>query len=705
MMRASDLQNRAFDRKSSFPARFDSLSHAPRSASPSPAPATANVPADSFTPAAPSLAAPAALATAASQQVYTVQPGDTLWGISQKFGTTVARLRELNPAIRNTDFIYPGQQLVVSESGGTTPPPPPSGGTQDYVVKAGDTLGGIAQRFNTTVANLQQLNPWITNPNQINVGWTIKVPGNGGTTPGGGTTPTGPLTNEPNHQFSLNETWPFIKKYANQYGFDPHVLAGMIQQESTFKNYLVHRDGTGHGLLGLDDNGLLGDFEQWVRQTKPGQESYSVGRGSAAQSIDPEWQIEYAAKKLSELSRAYGGDLAATRVWHRGPTYYNDAQGWNYQNLITGHMSRLFANGDPPDQLPPPTPTGTGIFTTKSDANKVFLNQWGPTAYNDKGAIYGYNDCGPTSGAMALQAVGLMPLAGAAGASNAIDKVRDAVVGYDSTQSQLMNMSQLQTGLQRLGANATMLGGDPVAAIDASLSRGHPAVIGGYGVWNAWGSSQRAQNDYLNPWDPKGHFVTVLGKANDGQYIVGDPLVPSGTISVSADQLRTFYAGGFGVLEVSNPNPPPPPPPPSGNKVSFQAANGNYMVAEGGGGSTVNANRAVAGPWEMFDIVDLNGGGLESGDAINIKTQNGLYMVAENGGGGAVNANRTAAAQWEQFRIVEIGGDGHIQDGDRVALQTWDGQHWVCAESGGGREAVANRTAPGAWETFVYHKQ
>lgn len=31
-------------------------------------------------------------------------------------------------------------------------------------------------------------------------------------------TPAGSLSNEPNHQFSLNETWPFIKKYSQHNG-------------------------------------------------------------------------------------------------------------------------------------------------------------------------------------------------------------------------------------------------------------------------------------------------------------------------------------------------------------------------------------------------------------------------------------------------------------------------------------------------------
>jgi murein DD-endopeptidase MepM/ murein hydrolase activator NlpD len=46
----------------------------------------------------------------------------------------------------------------------------------NYVVKAGDTLSKIATRNGTTVAQLLQSNPQITDPNQIKVGDVINVP-------------------------------------------------------------------------------------------------------------------------------------------------------------------------------------------------------------------------------------------------------------------------------------------------------------------------------------------------------------------------------------------------------------------------------------------------------------------------------------------------------------------------------------------------
>lgn len=286
-----------------------------------------------------------------STRTHTVRPGETLSGIARQYGTTAQAIAQAN-GIANPDRIQVGQRLQIPGSGPTAPTnptPPPSGGTT-YTVRPGDTLGGIAQRHGTTVQAIAQANG-ITNPDRIQVGQQLRIPSGSGPTPTNPTPPptngpvTGTLPNDPNRQFSLQELMPTIDKYARQYGFDPKVLAGMIAQESSFKNHLVHRDGTGHGLLGYDDNGLLPEFEQWVRRTKPGQEGYYAGRGHGASSIPPEWQIEFAAKKLAEYSDRYGGDMAAARAWHRGPGAMNDWRGYNYQELIQGHMNRLFPNG------------------------------------------------------------------------------------------------------------------------------------------------------------------------------------------------------------------------------------------------------------------------------------------------------------------------------------------------------------------------
>ncbi|MDY7229776.1 LysM peptidoglycan-binding domain-containing protein [Hyalangium rubrum] len=495
----------------------------------------------------------------ATGTVYTVRAGDTLSGIAQRFGTTVDALSRAN-SITNPDRIYVGQQLSIPSGTPTTPTPPPST-PSTYTVRAGDTLSGIAQRFGTTVDALMRTNG-LSNPDRIYVGQTLTLPG-GTSAPTPPTTPTtpgtpstGPLSNAPNHTFTLQELWPTIERYGTQYGFDPKILAGMVFQESSFKNHIVHLDGTGHGLLGYDDNGLLGEFEAWVRTTQPGQQNFYAGRGANAVSIPPEWQLEFAAKKLADFSRAYGGPHAAARAWHRGPGGMNDWRGQQYEQLIRSHVQTLFPGGQTPTVPSTPTspPAGAGLPTTLQEANRFFLTQWGPTASNSGGNPYGFNDCGPTSGVMALAALGLMTPATAQTASSSIDRVRDAVLGYDSTYSTRMGTSQLAQGLRALGARTTTLSGPVVSAVDQALARGNPVILGGYGAWSAWGSSQLEVGNYLNGRDPGGHFITVLGKTPEGQYLVGDPLVRGGTLTVSAQQLATFYGGnGFGILEVSRP--------------------------------------------------------------------------------------------------------------------------------------------------------
>lgn len=96
---------------------------------------------------------------------YTVQAGDTLSGIADKFGTTYQVLAAIN-GIGDPNTIWPGQVLKVTGS------PSPS---NTYYVQNGDTLSGIASQFGTTVSALATANH-IYNPNIIGVGQKIIIP-------------------------------------------------------------------------------------------------------------------------------------------------------------------------------------------------------------------------------------------------------------------------------------------------------------------------------------------------------------------------------------------------------------------------------------------------------------------------------------------------------------------------------------------------
>lgn len=94
-----------------------------------------------------------------TSEQYTVQRGDTLYSISQKFNISVNKLKEINNL--NTNTILPGQILIIKEN--VTPPQPTT-----YKVQKGDTLYSISQKFNTTVDEIKRLNNITSNNIYIN---------------------------------------------------------------------------------------------------------------------------------------------------------------------------------------------------------------------------------------------------------------------------------------------------------------------------------------------------------------------------------------------------------------------------------------------------------------------------------------------------------------------------------------------------------
>src|SRR5690554_98472 len=48
-----------------------------------------------------------------------------------------------------------------------------------YRVQSGDTLSAIAVQHQTSIAELQTINPQITNKDHIQIGWELKIPANG----------------------------------------------------------------------------------------------------------------------------------------------------------------------------------------------------------------------------------------------------------------------------------------------------------------------------------------------------------------------------------------------------------------------------------------------------------------------------------------------------------------------------------------------
>lgn len=98
---------------------------------------------------------------------YTVKSGDSLWSISRKFGVTVNELKKVNNLSSNLLSI--GQNLIIPGKKNNT-------SSNEYVVKKGDTLYGIANKYNVSVDNLKSYNNLSTD--SLSIGQKIKIPDN-----------------------------------------------------------------------------------------------------------------------------------------------------------------------------------------------------------------------------------------------------------------------------------------------------------------------------------------------------------------------------------------------------------------------------------------------------------------------------------------------------------------------------------------------
>lgn len=97
---------------------------------------------------------------------YVVQKGDTLYSIANKLGTTISELKKENNLTSNTLQIgevlrVPTKEIYEEEE-------------NIYIVKKGDTLYSIANKYNTTVEELKRINNLTSNI--LSIGQVLKLP-------------------------------------------------------------------------------------------------------------------------------------------------------------------------------------------------------------------------------------------------------------------------------------------------------------------------------------------------------------------------------------------------------------------------------------------------------------------------------------------------------------------------------------------------
>jgi LysM repeat protein len=98
---------------------------------------------------------------ASSQVIYSVKAGDSLWNIARKYNTTVEAIMKYN--FLSSDVLTLGQRMYIPIS----VKPDVSESSRLYIVKAGDSLWTIAQKFGTTVESIYKKNNLSTDVLQI----------------------------------------------------------------------------------------------------------------------------------------------------------------------------------------------------------------------------------------------------------------------------------------------------------------------------------------------------------------------------------------------------------------------------------------------------------------------------------------------------------------------------------------------------------
>ena len=102
--------------------------------------------------------------------IYKVKKGDSLWDIAKEYNTTVDTLKKINNL--SNDKLTINQQLFIPKNNNSSVK---NTGEINYVVQKGDNLWTIANKYDTTINDIKNLNNLKTNTLQI--GQVLKIPG------------------------------------------------------------------------------------------------------------------------------------------------------------------------------------------------------------------------------------------------------------------------------------------------------------------------------------------------------------------------------------------------------------------------------------------------------------------------------------------------------------------------------------------------
>jgi len=224
-------------------------------------------------------------------------------------------------------------------------------------------------------------------------------------------------------------------------------------------------------------------------------------------------------------------------------------------NEVTKYRSAALMNWA---ALPPPS-TGTAPATV-AEANQAFITQYQNDTYNPTSPNSWSNNCGPTSLAMVLRTNGKMPegltpeqqidhARALMYPSLAKTDGRDVVTATGETV-RVLDLDKMLTGIDAATRGAQGGGlenathGKGWDAFDTALNAGDSLVVEGNisGTWRKVFSDHAADAPGSYQSGGNGHFIAVLGKDANGNYLVADPMFTGGAVAMTRDELAVFFA-------------------------------------------------------------------------------------------------------------------------------------------------------------------
>lgn len=264
---------------------------------------------------------------------YQIRSGDTLSGIASRYQTSVAALLRANPQIHNANLIYAGQSLNLPGSSDSFQPAPSTGGGR-YTVRAGDTLSGIGARHGVSYQDIARANG-IANPNLIHVGQQLVIPGRGSPTP----SPTPGPTPSPTPVGGI-ENRPGVKGNAAQ-TIAFFMAKGLTKaQAAGIAGNLLYESGFNPNAVG--DGGTSFGVAQWHNGRGTAMKQWTAAHGYATNSFKGQLEYlwhelnnneSYALGKLRATTNANDAGMAFCRYFER-PAYINPARGQAAQNFF-----------------------------------------------------------------------------------------------------------------------------------------------------------------------------------------------------------------------------------------------------------------------------------------------------------------------------------------------------------------------------------